>query len=144
MGCRSISVLSAIVAAVAQSAAAATAPAPSTYVNPDWLKKPTAAQTAAVYPQRAMLAGVAGSVTLACKVLVTGDLDDCLVTREVPARMDFGAAALRLAPLMKMTPKLKDNVPIEGTATIPINFSPPNGPSFPADSEEPFLIIPAL
>lgn len=105
--------------------AARTALPPAVYTQADWAKKPSAAQTAAVYPARAAEAGVGGSATLTCAVAGTGFVSACKVVNESPSGQGFGNAALKLAPFFQMRPKMEAGIPIAGTVTIPIRFTPP-------------------
>ncbi|MDB5438585.1 MAG: peptidase BlaR1 [Caulobacteraceae bacterium] len=102
---------------------------PTVYTNADWVSKPTAAQMTAVYPPRALEAGIGGSPTLNCQVDVQGKVSGCRVVAESPAGEGFGAAALKLAPLFAMRARLQDGEPVAGTATIPLRFDPPAPPA---------------
>ncbi|MEI9890582.1 MAG: hypothetical protein WDN45_08270 [Caulobacteraceae bacterium] len=50
---------------------------PKTILNPDWIHKPSGAQLADAYPDRALERGVAGSAILLCAVGVKGEVRDC-------------------------------------------------------------------
>jgi hypothetical protein len=94
--------------------------------NPDWLKKPTASSLIAVYPTAALRKGVAGSALIHCVVTIVGSLRDCLVVREDPPDMGFGAAAIALTPQFEMTPGTIDGKPFEAKVNIPINWERPS------------------
>ncbi|HEX3365655.1 TonB family protein [Phenylobacterium sp.] len=79
------------------------------------------------YPEKALSAGVtSGEAVLDC--LVDGEwLTDCKVASEEPSGYDFGAAALRMAPLFKMKPQPDPTKqPAAGARIqVPINFNLP-------------------
>ena len=91
--------------------------------NPDWLRRPSAAEVARYYPERAQRMGVEGRVTIACTVDAKGGLQACQVVSESPQDQDFGEAALRMSRLFRMRPMTKDGVPVSGASLrIPIRF----------------------
>ncbi|MBO9545366.1 TonB family protein [Caulobacter sp.] len=95
--------------------------------NPDWLRKPTGAQIANVFPKKAIEDGIGGKATIQCQVTVEGFLQNCFVRSESPAGYDFGLAGLQLAPQFLMTPKIRGGqVVTGGKVTIPINWGAPN------------------
>jgi len=51
-----------------------------------------------------------------CGVVASGRLDGCRVVAETPARAQFGAAALKLAPYFRMSPQTVDGQPTDGGA----------------------------
>ena len=60
----------------------------------------------AAFPVRAAASGVtAGMVRLDCDVRQDGGLTDCRVSEEKPSGMGFGAAALSVAHLFRLTPQ---------------------------------------
>lgn len=103
--------------------------------EPDWLTKPTANGLAAVFPVKAMHAGRAGRATIKCKVTIEGFLEACKVRDEDPADLDFGKAALQLAPQLRMTPRIRGGKPVAGgEVTIPIVWSGMPAPQLGASS----------
>jgi protein TonB len=60
--------------------------------------------------------------TLFCKVGGDGGLFDCTVTSEAPAGWGFGAAALKMAPLFKMTATVNGESVAGATVTVPLTF----------------------
>jgi len=60
-----------------------------------WTAAPTAADMAAVYPEKAKAQGVGGAVDLVCTAARDGSLDDCTVLGEQPRNLGFGPAARR-------------------------------------------------
>ncbi len=93
----------------------------------DWLKQPTPDQLNAAWPTKALKAGIGGSATISCKVNLTGAMELCRVESETPQNMDFGAAALLLAPAFRMKPATKDGKPVVSGVRIPINFAKSTG-----------------
>lgn len=110
-------------AALASVAAIETPPAaPLTAVT--WVATPTGQDIANVYPPSAVQAGKSGAVLLECKVASAGGLEGCNVQIEDPVGLEFGMAALELAPLFKMSAKAPDGSAVAGrTIRIPIMFS---------------------
>lgn len=97
--------------------------APAVIVRPDWLRKPTPAQMANAFPDRALRGNISGSATLSCKVTTVGVVRDCVVLSETPSEYGFGAAAVRVSKNFKMKPQLVDGQAIEGaTVKIPLTF----------------------
>lgn len=89
--------------------------------EPDWLKKPTAFDLAGVFPVKAINAGRTGRASINCKITVEGFLEACKVRDEDPVGLDFGLAALQLAPQLRMTPRIRGGKPVPGgEVTIPI------------------------
>ncbi len=108
-------------AAVSSAGAMAAQPAPLTQV--EWLATPTGQDIASVYPPSAVAAGKGGAVLLECKVEAQGSLDGCNVKIEDPVGLEFGLAALQLAPLFKMAATAPDGSAVAGrTIRIPIMF----------------------
>jgi TonB family protein len=95
-------------------------------VFPDWSRRPTPAELASVYPERARRAHQDGQAVLHCRIDENGVPRDCSVAVEQPEGWGFGEAAVRATRFMLMTPKLVDGHPVgDGTATIPIAFQAP-------------------
>jgi TonB family protein len=110
-------------AAVSSAAAIKAAPAPD-LLEVNWVATPTGQDIAAVYPPTAVQAGKGGAVLLECKVATQGSLESCRVQIEDPVGLEFGVAALELAPLFKMADKAPDGSAVAGrTVRIPIMFS---------------------
>ena len=98
---------------------------PSRITNPEWETQPSTADLNMVYPRLALRLGIDGVATLHCTVDVTGDLTGCAPILEQPKGFEFGAAAMRLVPRMKMRPQTRDGVPLGGAAVnSPLNFNP--------------------
>lgn len=112
--------------------------------DPDWIAKPSGQDFARFYPPLARNLGMPGRALISCVVSPLGILDRCKVVDEIPDGLEFGNAALALAPLFHMRPKTVDGVAVGGTEIrIPIRFSlaaadsppPPPPPRFPAPTE---------
>jgi outer membrane biosynthesis protein TonB len=89
--------------------------------NPTWLKKPTSADLAGVFPTAAIKAGKDGKAGIGCQVTVEGFLQNCKVLFEDPVGLGFGQAALQLAPQFRMTPKIRGGQPMPGgSVSVPI------------------------
>jgi protein TonB len=83
-------------------------------VDPRWLSQPSAAELSRFYPERDIDLGLTGRASLMCGVVANGRLDACRVVAETPARAQFGAAALKLVPYFKMSPRTVDGQPVDG------------------------------
>lgn len=98
--------------------------APAVIRNPTWIAKPTAAQMARAYPQRALEEGVSGRAVIQCAVTVSGALSNCSVVSETPGGKGFAGAGLRLSRYFRMSPRTVDGRPVEGAlVSVPISFS---------------------
>lgn len=92
--------------------------------KPDWMEKPSSEDLTAFYPPHAARSNIAGKATIACKVMVDGRLDACVVVEESPPGEHFGEAALRISPKFRMIPPDDPNAP-PATVTVPLNFEVP-------------------
>jgi protein TonB len=87
-----------------------------------WLKQPSEADVAAVYPRVGARLGHYGRVTLNCAVQPDGSLTRCEIVSEDPADEGFADAALKLSKLYKMASP--DGSPLPRTTVdVPIRFS---------------------
>lgn len=108
------------------------APAPATsqkttaITQPDWLRRPTAADFARDYPDHAQRAQIEGRAVILCGVTVQGRLTACAVVAESPSSEGFGRAALKMSHRFRMKPMTRDGRPVAGgTVRIPIRFKLP-------------------
>ena len=115
--------LIALAAAALSSAGAIQAAAPPALTQVHWVATPTGQDIAGVYPPSAVAAGKGGAVLLECLVAAEGSLTACRVQIEDPVGLEFGAAAMELAPLFRMAPNAPDGTAVAGrTVRIPIMF----------------------
>lgn len=116
--------LIAMAAAVVSSAAAIKAAPTPALTEVNWVATPTGQDIANVYPPTAVSAGKGGAVLLDCRVATEGSLEACQVEIEDPVGLEFGQAALELAPLFKMTKQAPDGSDTAGRRIrIPIMFN---------------------
>jgi TonB family protein len=90
--------------------------------NPDWVRKPTAKDLLAVWPQEALKNSLSGRGVIGCKVDIRGTLFACRVTDESPPDSGFGAAALALTPQFQMKPAVVGGKPVESAIHIRVRF----------------------
>lgn len=101
----------------------ASAPALPPIARPVWLARPTAADVAIFYPERALVRELPGSARLDCVVRNDGSLA-CSVQAESPAGYGFGEAALGIAQSFRMAPRLDDGSATEGrSVSVPLVFT---------------------
>lgn len=90
--------------------------------QPDWLKKPTADDLAAVWPTAAWKKGKGGAALLNCTITVRGLLTDCVVLDESPPGENFGGAAIALSPQLMFKPARLKGEPVPSTINLPVTF----------------------
>jgi TonB family protein len=76
--------------------------AASSQPAPTWIEAPSTADVASAYPAKARAAAVGGTVDMSCTVSRQGRPKACAVLREKPGSYAFGAAARKLAELMRV------------------------------------------
>lgn len=89
---------------------------------PDWLRRPTAADLMAVWPQKALAAGRGGKAIINCMISQQGALYECIPVTESPAGEHFGDAAVALSAQFLMKPATKAGKPVVSEVSVPINF----------------------
>jgi TonB family protein len=103
--------------------------------DPLWLTKVDPSVAVKLFPPEAVAAGRRdGRAIVVCAVAHDGALTDCSVSSETPTGLGFGAAALKIASVMKMNPWTAQGMPVDGAhIALPINLVlPPDAPSPPA------------
>lgn len=93
--------------------------------KPRWIRSLSPEGMAEIYPEAAVKAGVkSGQSAVSCTVTASGELANCKAERETPAGLDFGAAAIKAAALMRMNPWTTEGDTVEGLQiTLPIAFT---------------------
>jgi protein TonB len=94
---------------------------PLEITDPHWLNRPQ--DLSRYYPPRALRRGMEGQVRIDCVVDVTGWLTNCTLLDEAPANWGFGQAALRIAREHRMSPALRDGVPVTARYRMIVPFS---------------------
>lgn len=114
-------------APVTSTPAPAVAPAPKPVIGqPVWLRRPTAADFARVYPSNARRNGISGRVVIRCRVNAEGRLERCEIASEDPPGHGFREAAMKLSTRYIMSKATKEGVPVTGAlVNIPLLFRPP-------------------
>jgi TonB family protein len=106
--------------------------------NPLWVQSMKPEEVVRLFPPEAIKAGYkAGVATVACTTVHSGVLTDCAVESEEPADLGFGAAALKIAAVMKMNPWTSQGAPVDGMKIqVPIRLVLPDA-SAPAVAATP-------
>jgi protein TonB len=92
-------------------------PAPGFYYQ----RTPTSDDLLRAYPPRAWDQEIGGFSLLECDVSPHGDLRNCVVLRETPAGMGFGAAGLRIVGKFRIAAR-EPGVHISHRVRLPINW----------------------
>ena len=99
---------------------------PPRVTPPDWLARPDADDLAEAYPGLAQALDIEGRATIGCAVDIEGRLTDCVGLAASPAGFGFDSAALAMAPLFAMRPRMADGRAVAGgKVRIPIRFTLP-------------------
>jgi TonB family protein len=88
--------------------------------NPQWVRKPSSADLAGVFPTAAVKANQDGRAAIKCDITVEGFLQNCKVVSEDPVGLGFGQAGLQLAPQFRMSPKIRGGKAMTSQITVPI------------------------
>jgi hypothetical protein len=122
---------------------AATPPQTTPTVQPArWLNPPSSDAAADFMPGFANMLAVDGYVTLTCEVEHVGPPENCAVARESPTGLGFGEAALKIAQLGVLRPRLVDGKAVRAEISFslpfmayPLVLDPPRPYTGPAPSE---------
>jgi hypothetical protein len=123
----------AVIALSALSALAAETSAPA------WRLAPTAEEMETAYPDQARRDAIEGSSVLACQVVKSGALKDCVVEAEEPAGAGFGKASLRLQSHYKAILAGEDDPLLASEVKIPLRWRLPSTPMEPIAAKTPRL-----
>lgn len=93
--------------------------------NPSWSRQPSADQMMRAYPDRALIAGTAGSASLNCMVEANGSVSGCAITGETPTGQGFGRAAQQLSRYFRINPRTVDGAAEGSRVAINLRFVPP-------------------
>jgi len=118
----------------APDASAAAKPSP-VIVHAKLVAEPTRDDLVRVYPPKAWDDRIEGAVTVKCQIQLSGELSACAVAAEAPLDQGFGAAAIKLASLYKMSPATVDGRPVESPATLNLKFPVMADPGEPPEDE---------
>jgi TonB family protein len=97
-----------------------------TQMAPGFRRMPSTDDLAKAYPQKALRRNISGVAVIDCGVTTEGALADCALSSELPMNYGFGVAALSLAPLFNVEPRMKNGVPVRSAVSIPIKFGSVN------------------
>jgi len=92
----------------------------------DWRRQPAADVVQFFYPSDAQRKKIGGMVIVRCRINEAGVPHDCQIASETPDDLGFGEAALKLAPLFELNPKIANGRAVESTVRIPITFKMPD------------------
>lgn len=91
-----------------------------------WLEQPTGAEYQAARPAAAPMSGGA---SVRCDVTADGRLSPCVVEKETPPAMGFGAAALSIVPKYRIAPAPSAGAPVvDGYVRISFDWRAPPPP----------------
>ncbi|MDQ0463191.1 hypothetical protein QO010_000939 [Caulobacter ginsengisoli] len=102
--------------------------------DPDWDRRPLGDDVAKYYPDKAMTNGISGKAIIACRIAVTGYLENCRIMDEAPAGQDFGVASVRMAEkrLFHMKPMSLMGRPVGGQVVfVPVVWLAPDSSGYP-------------
>lgn len=96
-----------------------------TVTRPYWVAGIDAHRSVRIFPKLAAEQGLVTGLGVAeCRVRRDGSLTDCAPGRADPEGYGFAAAAVELAPAMRMNPWLRDGEPADGaTVQVPVRLN---------------------
>lgn len=119
------------VLAVLLAAGAANVQAPAAEqkpTRPEWIRKPSADEIVQTLKRVIRNGEPVGWALMKCHVTAKGILDPCRVIIENPDPGEIGKVALKLAPIFRLKPAVKDGQPVDGgDILVPIVIGSPEG-----------------
>ena len=92
------------------------------YARASWIYRPSDAELRRFWPPDAVRDRISGRAVLACQVPRSGRPERCWVVSETPADMGFGAAAVRMSPLFRIKPVLRNGRVLPVPVIVPIAY----------------------
>ena len=88
-----------------------------------WLHYPTPWETQEYWPASAIQAKISGRAVLSCTVRRPGPPKSCRLLSETPAGAGFGPAALRMTPIFRISPVMRDKKVADIDILVPVIFN---------------------
>jgi TonB family protein len=150
---RGIAIMAAALAALAGRADADGRPTPRApeplppgeYLNdPTWVRTPTSAELAALYPEPARRARRGDAVSVDCVISQAGTLDHCKIDDEYAPERGFGLATMEALKLFQTSPASRDGRPVGGLhIALRMQWTPPSAGVAEAPFQAVVLSIPS-
>lgn len=88
-----------------------------------WLHYPTPWETQEYWPASAIQAKISGRAVLSCTVRRPGPPKSCRLLSETPPDAGFGPAALRMTPIFRISPVMRDKKVADIDVLVPVIFN---------------------